>query len=111
MTKKKKHIFFIVVLLFLVNIIAINTHFRWDVTNDHRYSISKPTITLLENLKKEVTITVFLTGDLPFDFERLSKETAYFLEEITSKNKHISFNFIQSSRKRKKFNRTRINTK
>ncbi|MDO3693719.1 gliding motility-associated ABC transporter substrate-binding protein GldG [Wenyingzhuangia sp. chi5] len=94
MTKKKKHILFIVVLLFLVNIIATNTHYRWDVTNDQRYSISKPTKFLLENLKKEVAITVFLTGDLPFDFERLSKETAYFLEEINTNNHHIIFRFV-----------------
>lgn len=94
MTKKKKHIFLIVGLLLIVNIIAINTHYRWDVTNDQRYSISNPTKTLLQNLEKEVRISVFLTGDLPFDFERLSKETAYFLEEIKAKNNSISFRFI-----------------
>lgn len=99
MTKKKKHILFIVVLLVLVNIIANHNHYRWDVTNDQRYSVSKPTQTLLKNLKKEVIISVFLTGDLPFDFERLSKETAYFLEEIKSKNNLITFSFIPTQGK------------
>ncbi|MGY5354981.1 gliding motility-associated ABC transporter substrate-binding protein GldG [Wenyingzhuangia sp. IMCC45467] len=94
MTKKKKHIFFIVLLLILVNIIAVNIHYRWDVTNDQRYSVSKPTKTLLQNTKKQIVISVFLTGDLPFDFERLSKETAYFLEELKSKNSRISYRFI-----------------
>lgn len=80
--------------LVLVNIIATQIHYRWDVTNDQRYSISTPTKTLLKNLKKEVEISVFLTGDLPFDFERLSKETLYFLEEINAKKSSITFKFI-----------------
>ncbi|GGF61551.1 gliding motility-associated ABC transporter substrate-binding protein GldG [Wenyingzhuangia marina] len=99
MTKKKKHILFIVVLLVLTNIIANYNHYRWDVTNDQRYSISNPTQTLLKDLKKEVIFSVFLTGDLPFDFERLSKETAYFLDEIKSKNSLITFSFIPTQGK------------
>lgn len=102
MTNKKKHIFFIVVLLILVNIIASHVHQRWDVTNDQRYSISKPTKALLENLNHKIQISIYLTGDLPFDFERLSKETAYFLEEIKSKNSQISFKFINPKDKEDK---------
>lgn len=94
MTKKKQTIFITLVSLVLVNIISVNNHHRWDVTKDQHYTISTPTRDLLHNLKKDIIVSVFLTGDLPFDFERLKRETTYFLEELSSQSNKISFVFV-----------------
>ena len=94
MSKSTKHILYITVLLLAVNFIGHKIHYRWDMTKDKRYSISKPTVNLLKTLNKDVHISVYLSGNLPFDFEKLSKETSYFLEELASKNNRISFTMV-----------------
>lgn len=94
MSKSTKHILYITVLLLAVNFIGHKIHYRWDMTKDKRYSISKPTVNLLKTLNKDVHISVYLSGNLPFDFEKLSKETSYFLEELATKNNRISFTMV-----------------
>ena len=47
--------------------------FRWDLTQEKRYTISDATKKLLQNLEHQVVIKVYLTGDFPAGFERLER--------------------------------------
>lgn len=93
MNNKKPYLyllFFVILNLFF----AHQIHTRWDFTKDQKYSLSDPTKELLNTLDTEVYIQVYLTGDIPFDFERLSRETDYFLQELSAKNSNINYIFI-----------------
>ena len=84
----------LIVLLVLINYVASILHFRVDLTEEKRYTLSTPTKRMLKNLKEPVSITVFLSGDLPAGFKKLSKSTDELLQEFReiSDNK-IQFNF------------------
>jgi ABC-type uncharacterized transport system involved in gliding motility auxiliary subunit len=64
----------VVVLLLLaaINYLASIIHFRLDLTEEKRYTLSNPT-KLLRNLKEPVSISVFLDGRSPAGFKKLSK--------------------------------------
>jgi len=81
----------LLVLLVAVNYLASLMHFRIDLTEEKRYTLSAPTKKLLKNLKDPVSIHVFLAGDLPAGFRKLSKSTQELLDEF----KEISGNRIQ----------------
>jgi gliding-associated putative ABC transporter substrate-binding component GldG len=53
----------LVVAVILVNVIATVFYSRVDLTEEKRYSLSKPTRTLLKDLDEPVQIDVFLAGD------------------------------------------------
>ncbi len=71
-------------IIVLANVVSNFFYFRWDMTAEKRYSISNPSKQLLRNLKDEVTIKVYLTGELNAQLERLRKSTENMLKEFRS---------------------------
>ncbi len=67
----------------LVNILAQFCFFRWDLTNDKRYSLSVPTKELLANINEEVKVTLLLSGNLNSGFTRLQNSTEDLLDELS----------------------------
>ncbi|MBP0905803.1 gliding motility-associated ABC transporter substrate-binding protein GldG [Mariniflexile gromovii] len=94
----KKHLKYIV--LSLITLLAINylssfVFKRFDLTEDKRYTLSDATINIVKNAESPIVIDVFLSGDdFPSEFRRLQNETKQILEEFSSENKNIVFNFI-----------------
>lgn len=68
----------LVVISLLVNYIV----WRWDMTDDKRYSISAPTKALLQDLDAPLTITLLLDGEMNAGFLRLQKATQEMVEEL-----------------------------
>ena len=58
--------------------------FRADLTADKRYSLTQSTKQLLNNLDTVIEIRVFLTGELPADYKKLSVATAELLDDFKS---------------------------
>ncbi len=58
-----------IVLLIGVNWLASMYHTRLDFTDEHRFTLSNSTKTLLKKLDGEVDITVLLTGDIKSEFK------------------------------------------
>jgi len=58
--------------------------FRADLTADKRYSLTNATKQLLSNVDTVIEIDVFLTGNLPADYKKLSVATKELLEEFSS---------------------------
>ncbi|RYY90465.1 MAG: gliding motility-associated ABC transporter substrate-binding protein GldG [Chitinophagaceae bacterium] len=70
------------ILLVAINVVAALAHARFDLTAEHRYSLSKPTQRLLKGLDSTVNIDVYLTGkDLPSFVRKFRGSLEDFLSE------------------------------
>lgn len=88
----------LVVVLAGINWLASSFFFRWDLTEDKRYSISDATKQLLGSLEKDVIVNVYLSGDFPAGFERLESATRETLDEFkTYANGHLTVNYSDPS--------------
>jgi len=74
-------------------------YFRVDLTSDKRFTLSKTTREILQNLPEEVYIQVYLDGDMPIGFKRLRVAARELLEEfrVYSRRK-VRFEFLNPSR-------------
>src|SRR5688572_24901024 len=72
----------VLILLLAINYLASLVHFRIDLTKEKRYTLSAPTKKLLRSLKEPVSITVYLAGDLPAGFRKLSNSAEELLDEF-----------------------------
>lgn len=83
------------VALIAMNYLSSFVFKRFDLTADKRYTLSNATINLINKVESPIIIDVFLSGnDFPSEFRRLQNETKQLLEEFSSENKNIVFNFI-----------------
>jgi len=84
--------------LILLNMISYRNFFRWDLTQEKRFSISKATKNILGELNDEVLVEVYLDGDLPPDFIRMRKSIEEILEEFrVYSNNNVKYKFIDPS--------------
>lgn len=74
----------ILVGLVLLNVLAHQFVVRWDMTNDHRYSISPATKDLLQTLDAPLEVTLLLDGELNAGFQRLQRATMEMMEEFAA---------------------------
>lgn len=73
----------ILVSLVLMNVLVHQLVCRWDMTDDKRYTISRPTKELLRSLDSPLTVTVLLEGELNAGFTRLQKAASELLSEFS----------------------------
>lgn len=86
-----------IVLIILVNIIASFIFTRFDLTAEKRYTLSKATKQILKKLDDVVFFKVYLEGDLPPGFRRLSNETREMLNEFRAYSDNIQYEFVDPS--------------
>lgn len=72
----------VLVALVAINLLVSYMVWRWDMTDDKRYSISAPTKALLQDLDAPLTITLLLDGEMNAGFLRLQKATQEMVEEL-----------------------------
>ena len=68
--------------LFAVNWAASKWHTRIDFTNEKRFTLSAATKKLLRKIDEPVTVNVFLKGNFPSGFRKLSSSTEDLLREF-----------------------------
>ncbi len=66
---------------------------RFDLTQDHRFTLSKATEALVSEVATPIVIDVLLKGDFPSEFRRLQQETEQLLEEFNAINPNIKYIF------------------
>lgn len=66
----------------VINFLASVIHKRIDLTNEKRFTISSPVKKILARLDEEVEVDVFLKGDMPSGFKKLSASAAELLQEF-----------------------------
>lgn len=82
------------VIIFIVNAIAGSIFTRFDLTADKRYTLSEASKEIIADINSPIIIDVFLYGNLPSDYKRLSTETKQLLEEFEAVNSNVKFNFV-----------------
>jgi ABC-2 type transport system permease protein len=86
-----------VIILLLVNVVSYYVFTRFDLTAEKRYSLSPATKKLLKTLSDEVFFKVYLEGDLPSGFRRLSNETKEMLDEFRAYSDNVQYEFVNPS--------------
>ena len=94
MKKIKQPIFKILGIILILNLLSTQVYFRKDLTSDQRFTLSKISKTIVSKLTDKVIVKVYLYGDFPLDFKRLSKATEQHLEELITINSNIEFSFV-----------------
>ncbi len=77
------------VFIVLINLLVSKQFYRFDLTEEKRFSVKPETLHILRGLEDEIHIEVFLEGKLNASFQRFQKAILETLEEfrIYSKNK------------------------
>jgi len=80
-------------IILFVNIMANTFYSNLDLTEEKRFTLTKPTRTLLGGLKDRVYIQVLLEGDFPAGFKRLQTATREMLDDFRSVTGYIDYSF------------------
>ena len=91
----KYGIVFASILLVVAIYATVGWYARIDLTTEKRFSLSPSTRQLLNDLDSTVNIQVFLTGELPADYKKLSVATAELLDEFKAlSHNHLRVSFV-----------------
>jgi ABC-2 type transport system permease protein len=86
---------YLILITVAVNILASQFHYRLDLTQEKRYTLSNPTKKLLRGLDGDINIDVYLKGDLKSGIKKLAISTEELLEEFEEYGKgRIHFRFF-----------------
>ena len=92
--KNIKSVLFIIATLLIINGIGSTFFYRFDLTQDQRYTLSKTSLNILKEVKEPLIVDVFLKGQFPGEFKKLQTETQQILEEFKAYNNNITFQFV-----------------
>lgn len=85
----------VIILLVAINWAASVWHSRIDFTNEKRFTLSTATKNVLKNIKEPLQVDVFLKGNYPSGFKKLSASTADLLQEFKEvSGKNFQYNFV-----------------
>lgn len=92
--KNAKSLLITIAAVFILNIISNFFFHRFDLTQDHRYTLSPTTLKIIKDVKAPLSIKVYLQGELPAEFKRLQLESKQLLEEFQAYNSNIIVEFV-----------------
>jgi ABC-2 type transport system permease protein len=71
---------------------------RLDLTEDKRFTLSKPTLNVLRHLKNDIFVQVYLDGEIPIPLKRLKRSVREMLDEFRiASGRKIDYEFINPS--------------
>lgn len=75
---------FVTLLAGLIALIYLSSlfHFRIDLTNEKRFTISAPVKNILKSLDGQAEVLLFLKGEIPAGFKKLASSTQELLQEF-----------------------------
>ncbi|UII81912.1 gliding motility-associated ABC transporter substrate-binding protein GldG [Flagellimonas sp. CMM7] len=82
------------VAVIILNVIGSFVSARFDLTEDNRFTLSKPAIEAAKKFDSPVVIDILLDGTIPPEFSKLKIETIQLLKSFASKNKNIKYNLV-----------------
>lgn len=91
---KLMHFILALVIIISLNLIGSIYFFRIDMTAEKRYSLTNSTKELLRELDDIVYFKVYLEGDFPAGFRRLSNQSREILEEFRAYSDYVHYEFI-----------------
>lgn len=84
-------------ILLFANIVANSFYGHLDLTEEKRFTLTKPTKALLGDLKERVYVRVLLDGDFPAGFKRLQTATREMLDDFRSESGYVDYQFENPS--------------
>lgn len=91
---------FIFVAMILINYLASIFHKRIDLTNGKRFTISNPVKKMLGTIHQKMEVYIFLGGDIPAGFKKLSVSAQELLQEFQEySNGNIHYKVISADEK------------
>jgi len=83
---------YLIITVILLTVLSFFFFFRIDLTSDRRYSIAPQTKELMRGTEANLSVTLYLDGDLNPGFQRLKKATIELIDELNVyANKSIDF--------------------
>lgn len=80
-------------IVFFVNILANTFYTHLDLTEEKRFTLTKPTKELLKSLDDRIYVQVLLDGDFPAGFKRLQTATREMLDDFRGVSGYIDYKF------------------
>jgi len=80
-------------ILLFVNILANSFYTHFDLTEEKRFTLTKPTRTMLREQKSQVYVQILLEGEFPAGFKRLQTATREMLDDFRSETGYIDYQF------------------
>lgn len=84
MKKTVKNTIYLLVALFLLNVISYFVFFRWDFTANKRYSLGNVSKNIIRKNTEPVVVDFYVTKDLPQNMKKLANEFHFLLKEYKS---------------------------
>jgi ABC-2 type transport system permease protein len=98
--KLKSWLQFLTALAFIVLAASAGSflRLRYDLTEDKRFTLSGATRNVLNHLKSDIFIQVYLDGDIPIPLKRLKRSVGEMLDEFKiASGRKIDYEFINPS--------------
>lgn len=76
-----------------LNILGGIFHTYFDLTEEGRFTLTKPTVQLVQELDDVVYIQVLLEGEFPAGFKRLQRATREMIDDFRSESGYIEYSF------------------
>ena len=80
-------------ILLFINLLANTFYTHLDLTEEKRFTLTKPTQNLLKNLDERVYIEVLLDGEFPAGFKRLQNATRETLDDFRAQTGYVDYQF------------------
>lgn len=80
-------------ILLFINILANQVYTHIDLTEEKRYTLTKPTRELLKKVDDRIYVRVLLEGEFPAGFKRLRTATREMLDDFRSISSYIDYQF------------------
>ncbi len=80
-------------ILIFINILGSYFYGHLDLTEENRFTLTKPTKKLLQSVKSPITIQVLLEGEFPAGFKRLQNGVREMLDDMRSETGYVEYSF------------------
>ncbi len=71
------------IIIVLINVAATTLFFRWDLTKNKVFSISKASQKVVSTLSEPLTINVFFTSNVPAPYNNVEQYLRFLLKEYS----------------------------
>lgn len=100
---------YLLIIIVLLNVISVYFTFRWDMTDEKRYTLNNTTKEILYNVNDVVYIKVYLDGHMPPGFKRMQNALKEMLDEFrVYAGENLQYEFINLDDTKNKKERERI---
>mgnify|MGYP000134069883 CR=1 FL=1 len=80
-------------IVLFVNILAGSFYTHFDLTEERRFTLTRPTREMLRGLKDRIYVEVLLEGEFPAGFKRLQTAAREILDDFRSESGYLDYKF------------------